>query len=168
MIGLIAFAILFTWLAVVIWIARRISRHLKTKPSVRPIVSIIAGVVIFWLPVADELAARPYFEVLCHRSAALKVNSQKLNGKTVRVTVNPSNASVKGSPIPMFHSHVEYRDATTGEVLVEYEIYSAIGGLLARTFGLAHSHPLTGAFFCAPEERETLRRRYTFTFSDRK
>jgi hypothetical protein len=160
--GLILFGVLFVWTSVSARLARSLSRAIDIKPSLRAFASIALAILIFLLPVADELAARPYFEALCHKGAVLRIDEQKIRGKDVMLTIDPSNERVKWAIIPMFHSHFEYRDAVTTEVLAEYETYAAHGGVLARIIAFNGSHPWTGTFYCAPEVGADLRKRYGF------
>ncbi|HKB54254.1 MAG TPA: hypothetical protein VKD22_09650, partial [Ramlibacter sp.] len=60
--GLLLLGVFLGWLAVAIWLARRISRHIKIKPSLRPVALFVLSILILFMPVADELAARPFFE----------------------------------------------------------------------------------------------------------
>jgi hypothetical protein len=162
MIGLLGLAILALWVAASVWIARRIARAIPMKASGRPWAAAALFVVVFLLPVGDELAARPYFATLCRKGAVLRINAEKVKGRSLILTIDPSHAPVQGTPIPVFHSHYEYRDKQTGELLAEYELYSAQGGVLARLVGLNEAYPLTGTLFCAPEERVSMKTRYGF------
>jgi hypothetical protein len=160
---LLVLFMLALWLAAAIWIARRVARLIPVRPKWRPVVAIGLFLLVFFLPVADELAARPSFNYLCRTGAVLKIDAEKIKGRNVILSANDSDGRMKGMLIPVFHSHFEYRDAISGEVLGEYEMYIGEGGLLARTVGLASAHPITGPFFCAPEDRLTAKQRYGFT-----
>lgn len=160
--GLLVLAVFFGWLAAAIWLARRISHAIDIKPRYRGLALALLSIVIFLLPVADELAARPSFAALCREGAVLKINAEKIRGKTVQVIVDPSNAPLPGMFIPILHSHVSYRDPSTGEVLAEYDIFQARGGLLSRAVPVARGGPLTGDYYCAPERDQPWDKRYGF------
>lgn len=162
MIGLIAFAILFTWIAVVIWTARRVSHAMRIKPSLRPLVSVGASVVIFFLPVADELTARPLFRTLCEKSAHVDLKVQSTRDRIVRITVNPSDERVSGMPIPTVRNHFIYQDSSTGEVVIEYDMFQAHGGLVSHVIPLSRGYPITGSFFCSPETDGPIAEKYGF------
>lgn len=162
MTGLMLFGGAFIWLFVALRLARWLSRMIKVRDSFRPLVSFALVLFIFLLPVADELAARPYFEALCHKAAALKIDAQRIRGKTVRLTVDPSNRLIAGTPIPILQSHFTYHDVVTGELMAEYDVLRARGGFLAQFAHLEGMHPLTGSFFCAPDREPPLAERYGF------
>lgn len=164
--GLLVIGVLFGWLAAAIWLARRISRAIQMKAVYRTPASIGLAVLIFFLPVADELATRPSFEMLCREDGALKIDVQKIRGRLVKVEIAPADEPVTGpfALIPLFRSHVTYADTSTGEVLAEYSTYRARGGVLARAFRpLGSAEPLTGTYSCVPEHEGTLPERYAFT-----
>jgi hypothetical protein len=162
MIGLLVLGALVLWFFVARGIAKRIAKAIPMRETARPWGASGLFVIVFLLPVADEIAARPYFIALCRAAATLKVDADKIRGKTVNVYADPSTGRMSGTLIPIFHSHFEYRDAASGEKLGEYDMYIGQGGLLAQAIGLASSHPITGSFFCAPEERLTAKQRYGF------
>jgi hypothetical protein len=120
------------------------------------------GLLLFLLPVADELAAKPSFYNLCRSGAVLKIKAEKIKGRSVLLTIDPSHERMPGTIVPVFHSHYAYRDPQSGEVLAEYELYSAQGGVLARWIGFTRSQPLTGSLFCASEERVAIEAQYDF------
>jgi hypothetical protein len=163
MIGLLVLGILALWVAAAFWMARRLARAIPMKAGARPWASFGLFVLIFLLPVADELAARPSFNALCREGSTERIDAQRIAGRTVRLVVNPRNARLKGTFVPVYHSHFEYRDAQTGDVLGGYEVYLAEGGLIARKLRFPTSRPLTGAFLCAPEDEGSIPKRYGFT-----
>jgi hypothetical protein len=147
MIGLLVLGMVIVWLAAAIWIARRATRLIPVGPKWRPLVAIGLFLLVFFLPVADELAARLSFYALCKEGAVLRIDQRKIKGTTVALTVDPSKALLTGHPIPILHSHFAFRDARTGELLAEYDTYQARGGLIARVIALTGDPPLTGSFF---------------------
>jgi hypothetical protein len=164
MAGLMLFGALFIWLFVVIQLARWLTRAAKVRDSLRRVVLFALVVFIFLLPVADELAARPAFEALCREGAVLRIDAQKIRGRVVRVEIGPEQP-VLGifTPIPIHHSHVAFRDASTGDLLGEYDTYRADGGLLGRQLRpLGPSGPLTGTYSCVPKDEGTISKRYAF------
>jgi hypothetical protein len=161
MIGLLVLCMLIVWLAAAIWIGRRATRLIPANARWRPVASVGLFVGIFLLPVADELAMRPWFILHCHEAATMKINAKAIRGKAVIVTVAPADGWLGGTLIPAYYSHFQYRDSVSGEVLAEYETYFGNGGLLSRSVGW--NRPVTGSFSCAPDERETARERYQFT-----
>jgi hypothetical protein len=160
MIGLLVLGALVLWFFVARGIARRLARALPMKTSVRSWATIGLLVVVFLLPVADELAARPYFMALCRQDEVLKIDAHRLRGRRVSVTVNPANQLVTRVPIEIVRSHVAFRDAETGDVLAEYDMYQGSGGLLAHFLSLTSTPGVTGRFFCSPEQESSLAEQY--------
>lgn len=161
--GLIVIVILAMWvtasIALAMWLARRLGlKRFKTG------VTFLLFFAVLGLPVADELAARPKFELLCRKGAVLKIDAEKIRGKTVRVEISPANQLLEGMPIPVLYSHIRFRDVLTGEVLAEYETYQAQGGVMARATGFPSGiQPWTGNYSCVPDDRGTIPKRYGFT-----
>jgi hypothetical protein len=163
MIGLLVLGTLVLWFFVARGIARRLARAVPMKAAVRPWASVGLFVVVFLLPVADELAAKPYFAVKCHRAAVLRVDAGRIKGRTVKAIALINNERIGGTPIPIFHSRVGYVDATTGEALANYDTFEGGGGALGRFIGFPPSHSLTGTFYCAPSDLEEAREKYGFS-----
>jgi hypothetical protein len=166
MIGLLVLFMLALWLAAAIWIARRVARLIPVRPKWRPLVAIGLFLLVFFLPVADELAARPSFEAWCRKDAVFRVNTAKIRGATVRMSVPISNAPVKGAIIPTFHSRLVYADISSGEVLAQYDTYAALGGILVRSIGFPPTHSLAGSFYCAPDDLQSVKEKYGFVVVD--
>jgi hypothetical protein len=162
MIGLLVLAALIAWFFVARGIARWSAHAIPVKANVRPWASAGIFVLIFLLPVADELAARPYFMALC-RDAVFRINAKEIRGRKVTESVDPSNEVIARLPIVILRSHFWYRDVTTHELLAEYEIYRGRGGLLASLLSFTGTPPVTGSFYCAPKREPPLAQQYGFT-----
>jgi hypothetical protein len=162
MIGLLVVGALVVWFFVARRIARWLVRALPMKAGARPWAAVGLFLVVFLLPVADELAARPYFALMCHRAAVFRVNAERIRGKTVKTVALISNEPVGWTPVPVFHSRVGYMDATTGETLADYDTFEGGGGALGRLIGFPPSRSLTGEFYCAPADLEAAREEYGF------
>jgi hypothetical protein len=159
--GLIVLVSLLTWIAVCVALAAWLVRRLRPKRYEGAVASLLFLVILI-LPVADELAARPKFEALCREGAVLKIDAERIKGKTVRVDISPVNSLVEGMPIPVLYSHFRFRDVRTGEVLAEYETYQARGGFMARATGFPGG-PWAGNYSCVSDDEGTIPRRYGFT-----
>jgi hypothetical protein len=165
MIGLLVLGTLVLWFFVARGIARRLARAVPMKAAVRPWASVGLFVVVFLLPVADELAAKPYFTALC-RNAVFRINAAQIKGRKVTETVDPSNEVVARAPVVILHSHFWYRNFATRELLGEYEIYRGHGGALATLLPFTGTPPLTGPLLCAPERVPPVAEQYSFTIVD--
>jgi hypothetical protein len=160
MIGLLVLGALVVWFFIARGIARWLGRALPIKANVRPWASAALFVIVFLSPVADELVARPYFMALCRQDEVLKMDAHAVRGRRVSVAVDPANQLVTRVPIEIVRSHVAFRDATTGAVLAEYDMYQGAGGRLARFLSLTSTPGITGRFFCSPEEDSSLAEQY--------
>jgi hypothetical protein len=165
MIGLLVLGALIVWFFIARWIARWLARSLPIKANVRPWATVGFFMIVFILPVADELAARPYFMVLC-RNAVFRMNAEQIRGRTVKETVDPSNEVIARTPIVVLHSHFWYRDVATRELVGEYDIYRGRGGLLASLLAFTGTPPVTGSFVCAPPREPPIAQRYGFTIAE--
>jgi hypothetical protein len=155
MIGLLVLSVLLLWFFAAGALARRIAKSLPMNPKWQPIGAVGIFVVLFLLPVADEIAARPGFEILCHKRAVLTVDAARIKGKTVRIVGIVWSAPLEGALMTTYRSQLAYVDANSGEVLGRYETYTAQGGALARAIGFPPSRSWTGSFYCAPDEIAT-------------
>lgn len=100
--------------------------------------------IVFPLPVADEVIGGIQFRVLCAMNTGLKIDAEAIKGKTVKIVVDPSNETVRFSPLKIWHSQFSFRDITTNEEYAHYGHYSVDGGLFIRALGISNSNsPLT-------------------------
>jgi hypothetical protein len=160
MIGLLVLGALVVWFFVARGIARWLARALPMKASARSWATVGLFLAVFVVPVADELAARPYFMALCRQDEVLKIDATKLRGRKVSVSVDPANQLVTRFPIEIVRSHVVFRDAATDALLAEYDMYQGTGGLLAQLLSLTGTPGVTGRFFCSPERDSSLAEQY--------
>jgi hypothetical protein len=151
MIGLLVLGALIVWFFIARGIAKRIAKAIPISARWHSIAAIGIFVIVFLLPVADELAAWPGFGILCHNRAVLAIDAARIKGKTVRIVGTVRSAQVDGAIMTTYRNQLTYVDASSGEVLGNYETYTAKGGVLARAIGFPPSHSWTGSFYCAPD-----------------
>lgn len=166
--GLILFSVLGLW-AWFCFSATRWSMSRISSRTVRFLVAPFLFLTFFALPVADELVARPQFNALCKEGAVLKIDAEKIKGRTVRVKAVTTNKLQGGTAIPILHSHLVFEDVNTHEELGAYERYTAKGGLMAQLTGFPEGHhPWTFQnAVCEPEiEWKALPKQYGFTLID--
>lgn len=162
--GLIFLAAVGIWTFISLFLARWLLGLLKVK-RLQTVTILVLTVTIFLLPVADELAARPEFNRLCKKAAALRIDAERINGRTVQVILQVLNEKVQDSPLPILHSKLALRDTKTDEVLGSYDTYSVRGGVLARWIGWPEGEsPWTyGKAGCGPNvDWNSLPNRYGF------
>lgn len=158
--------LLLLTIALWLYVAHRITRFAVrgVEGDKRFWIYAIVFAIVFMLPVTDELMARPTFSALCEQGAVLTIDADKIRGRVVRVEIQPSNQLLDVAPIPILHSRISFRDASTGDELGHYNTYFARGGLMARLTNFPESAaPWTGNFSCAPPNRGAYPTAYAFT-----
>jgi len=143
MAGLLAIGLLVGWLAVAVWLATRLTGKLKNRP-LRFALMISIVFVLVALPVADEIIGGFQFRALCRDNAVLKINAEKIKGKTVWMAIDPSNKDLNNTAVRIYYSRVSYRDMVTGEELGSNSAYAAMSGHLVRLLAMGNEMaPLT-------------------------
>ena len=143
MAGLLSIALLVGWIIVSILLARRLTSRLKNG-LLRAVLMTLAVIVLVALPVADEIIGGFQFRALCRDNAVLKIDAERIKGKTIRMVIDPSNKDVDNTAVRIYYSRVSYRDAVTGEELGSNSDYVAMGGILIRALAMGHEMtPLT-------------------------
>jgi hypothetical protein len=162
--GLILLTAFAAWIAVCISIATRLVRQLPAE-RFKSSVAILVFAVLFLLPISDEVVGRYQLSSLCRQGAVLKINAESIRGKSIRLSISPSNQLLPSTAIPILHSHYSYREATTGAELAQYDVYTARGGAVARWMQFPEGgHPLTiPSATCVPEYQGLLSKRFDFT-----
>lgn len=164
--GILLLAVVVGWLALSIMLSAAISR-LSRGSVARTALAAVSFSVLLPLPIADELIGGYQFRQLCAANAVLRVGVPTPEGRTTKVVIQPANARVPGTAIPIFHSYLEYVDIRTGESVVSFSTYVAKGGLLIRSLGISENNsPLTiGLPGCSPERAkgEVISRTLKFT-----
>lgn len=140
MAGLLSIALLAGWLAVAVLIARRLTTAVKNS-LLRTILMLATVVALLALPVADEIIGGFQFRALCRENAVLKINAEKIKGRTVWMASDPANKEVGNTAVRIYYTRVRYRDVTSQEELASNGYVVAMGGKLIRA--LAGGHEIT-------------------------
>lgn len=162
--GLLMMGLFITWVFVSVILSRWFGRKFR-RPTARTAVALATFVVLLVLPVVDELIGMQQFDALCKGGATLKIDAERIKGKTVRVVVEPSWAQVEGMAIPISHSRYSYRDEATNEELASYTLYNAKGGRLVHALGIFESNAplISNRSGCSFQGEGHLSRTYQFT-----
>ena len=64
--------LIIAWLPVCIWIAVKVAKHFERR-STKLVVGLLAFLLVFFVPFADEIAGRIYLNHLCATEAGVKV-----------------------------------------------------------------------------------------------
>jgi len=162
--GLIALVVLAGWVTACasasIWIMKRLA-----VARFRTLIAMLIFGAFAFLPVADELIARPQFNSLCKEGAWLRIDAKGIKGRLIRLDVSPSNEQIDGYLIPILHSHYSYRDTVTDEQLAWFDVYTAKGGVMARWTQFPEGGgPWTmESAVCVPPNEGKLSQQYGFT-----
>jgi hypothetical protein len=150
MTGLLAIGLLVAWFLVVVWLVARIVNRFK-RPLARSLAGVISLPLLFVAPVADELIGRWQFKSLCEENAVYRKHVPDLAGRTTRFSAQPSNELVAGTAIPILHSRVMFTDVRTNTLVLEFDRYTAMGGFLVRSLGVANRPLLIDRATCTPD-----------------
>lgn len=139
MIGIILLAVLGLWGFICYWITRFLLGRVG-KSSTRKITFPIIFLLVFLLPVADEIIGGVQFWKLCKEKSVLVVNEEKIKGRTV-ISQGGINSQLSGYILPIRIQYWSYRDKETGEILISWNDLYAKGGWLSRTIGFLDGNP---------------------------
>ena len=115
-------------------------------------------VVLFALPLFDEIVGMFQFQHLCRQNAGIHVDRAKATGKTVHVA-NVPNEEVKGTWVRIVLQPIRFRDTSTGESVISYNRLTAYGGWLIHTLGISeYNAPLLFRGSCVPGDQFTFDR----------
>ncbi|MDK9705270.1 MAG: hypothetical protein OEL20_19265 [Sulfuritalea sp.] len=165
--GLFLLAVLAILSFMAILVARRIARPIRNT-WLRMGATALLTVVFMTLLVVDELIGGYQFSQLCRKNAVLRIDPEKARGRTVTVVNDPLNTVVPWSPVRIYHSRLNFRDAKTNEPIADYDWYTIRGGWFIRLLGISEGNaPLTiGRPGCSPPNSGTIPQRYGFTLSN--
>ncbi len=143
MAGLIFIALIIGWFFAARWLARKISVRIANR-ALRWLSTALLVVVFMALPVLDEIIGGVQFRALCKEHTTLKIDAEKIKGKTIKVSGKPLNLNLTGTAIPIYFSRISYLDAVSNEELASTGSLDAKGGLLIRTLSFSNSiNPIT-------------------------
>lgn len=176
MAGLLVIAFAVGWFFVALWLARRMTRHINIGIA-RGSVTVLIVIVLLMLPLADEIISGFQFRALCRENAVLKIDAEKIRGRTIAVVLDPFNRDLENTLTRIYYSHHSYRDVETNEELASYNDYTVQGGLLFRSLAMGHPTPPFLPMIRNPvtsnasnscthyATQESLAMKYGFTFS---
>lgn len=158
--GLLLLAIAAVWIAIAVAAAVGLGKRLP-KRWWSPIAVALLLFVLVPLPLVDEIAGKVQFERLCSQYAAqTMIDEQHAKGRRVLAVRRGADEYAKGTAVPIRVDRHRYRDAETGQLLVEYYTLHAYGGWLIRALGLSESnHPLLFDPACGPADQDGFKKR---------
>jgi hypothetical protein len=158
--GLIFFSVVGLWL----WLVYKFSTWIGAQVNSRRWRALATGfsfLLLMVLPLGDEIFGRLQFNEMCRTGVKLRVDAERVRGRTLRLLASQSHFADAALPIEQWDN--KFVDVQTGEELASYRWMRASGGILARTF-LDGGRPLSfGSATCAPALSEPIEKQYGFT-----
>jgi hypothetical protein len=142
--------VLGLWAAVLFSIGYFLSFPIKHK-GIRFAIGVLVTVLLFTLPIRDELKGKEEFEALCKNNAVFVI-SPRAEGKQFDLKVSSSPLKpLTGYSRPVSESTIWYTDAATGEVMATGKSYQASGGWLVqhKVYLTSQTGPLLGRSDCS-------------------
>lgn len=133
--GLFLLAVLAILGVVAILVAHRIARPVRNT-WLRTGATAVLTIAFMTLLVVDELIGGFQFRALCKADTSLKINAEKIRGRTVKIVVAPLNEILEGKAVAIYHSHESFRDTATNEEIASNDWYVAKGGWFIRLLGV--------------------------------
>jgi hypothetical protein len=146
MIGILFLFAIGLWVALSLYLARKIPKWLRITryPSV---VSVISFLLLLIVPFVDEIVGMRQFETLCAERTAITVSPDAEKVKRGK-SVMSAETILPGFFIKIKSYKVSYIDIDTGKVFLTYDYFSTSGG---RVAGLAL---MGGSHGCSADDRE--------------
>lgn len=137
------------WLAFVIWLSKKVTKKLPMDTWRVPVAMVVFAAMLP-LPLIDEIIGGRQFEQLCKDNAQIQVNRETAVGKTVYYVPEPG-IEIKNMWLRAVLQPYRYVDATTGDLVISYNILTASGGRFIQALGISEGGmPLTFQGSCVP------------------
>jgi hypothetical protein len=105
-------------------------------------------VVLFPMPLIDEIIGKRQFEALCKANGIESADVSTARGKRVKLEVREPRL-LKGTMVPIEERDRFYKDVDTDEVLIHHKSYFSPGGWLKRyPFYFGVSKPMLFSASC--------------------
>ena len=155
--------VLGLWTLVVFGLGHFLSFPIQNKTT-RKKIGLWVAVLLFFLPILDELKGVQEFESLCKNNAVFEI-SPKAEGKKFDLKVSSSPLKpLTGYSRPVSESTIWYTDAASGDVMATGKQYATTGGWLVqhKVYLMSQTGPLIGRGHCDPPDEE-YRKLHTIT-----
>lgn len=121
------------------------------RPMRSGFLKVFGGVIVFSTllvsPLLDDIAGGFQFRAICEKGGGIIYDADKVRGKTVLWTAR-SNKKMDHTIVPIEESSIAWVDVSSGEKLIEYREYHALGGWLSRAVafnGVTRPYTFDGA-----------------------
>lgn len=153
--GLLLLLVLGAWGASLYFASYYLTFFIQAKRT-RVLISITTMVLLFAVPVWDEIKGRTEFEALCKTGGVYQISPNAVGKKFDLKYSSSEHTNVSGQIRPVVEHTIFYTDVVTGAVVVTGKAYSAGGGWLVRAIGVnptsGGTGPLIGRFQCFPDD----------------
>jgi hypothetical protein len=141
-IGLLFLATVAVWIWLCIWVPHKAS-NLIFDPPLHRVTKLAMSLTLLSSPFLDELIGKHQFEALCKANGIESSDVSKARGKRVKVEYG-ERKPLKGTLLPTKESDVRFKDAETGDVLIQHKDYHSSGGWLMRYtwLSMGSNHPM--------------------------
>ncbi|MHB1198398.1 MAG: hypothetical protein ACYCZ6_02340 [Polaromonas sp.] len=164
MIGLLFLATVAAWLWACAWLSQKLG-NLVPNPSWRRAVKVGIFIALLVAPFVDEVIGKYQFESLCKANGIESADVSKARGKKVKVEYGERRL-LEGTIMPIKESDVLFKDADSGEVLIQHKNYYALGGWLMRYtwLSMGSDHPMLFGGFCDRRIEQEIFKTNSITF----
>jgi hypothetical protein len=137
--GLILLAVVVPLVLTLALLAAKVASKAE-QPWLRSAIKWSVLLVLLTLPFVDEIIGKYQFEALCKANGIESADISRARGKRVKVEYG-ERRFVDGTIMPIKESDVRFKDADSGEVLIQHKNYYALGGWLMRSTPLSMGSP---------------------------
>lgn len=131
MIGFAVIFVMIIWFLIVEFFARIVVRNLIKNSFIKFIIVLALIVIIYPLPLLDEILAKPQFEKLCKDYSTVWIDKNS-KAKYVYLNIGVHYSKIPNTWVDVVNDPWIYRDIETKKVVLRYEMLRASGGWLAK------------------------------------
>lgn len=168
MTGIFFLVVVGVYVFVISHLVSRLTRGIRNTK-----LQLLAGggafLLLMALPLADEIVGAFQFNALCKENAVLRIDEEKVKGKSVRLVIDPVNEVLPYKALVIYHSHYTFSDVSSKEKLAEFDEYVAKGGWFVHALGISNSNPpiLIQPAGCTPPLSVTqMQKEYSFAVAE--
>ena len=145
MTGLLLIFVAVIWLVIALFLIAFIASKIPGR-VLSLAISIPLFIVLLPMPLMDEIIGGRQFEQLCKENSTIQVDRKTASGRTVYFDEVPDEI-IKDKWMPIRLERWRFVDATTGELVMSYNILHATRSWLRLT---ESGYPFTFDGYCSP------------------
>jgi hypothetical protein len=161
--GLLFFGVIFLWIGVAIFLARRNQFIEGMAPGgKRQLMTLLLMAILIPLPVADEIIGGFQFRALCDKYAVQYIDEKNARDRKVLSVGGYQSQYVENTILKIRIQPWIYQDVETKKTLVSYHSVEAEGGWLIR--GISETkRPVIFKGYCAPDNQDEFKKKFNIT-----